>query len=173
MCLSDSHCCTPETDTTLEANYPPIKKKKLWVELNSSHNVKTSFAFRPRNPRGFLSIQRWWAGCTTFVSIEQPLMRTELIFHAPTPSFQRKEEKSAAVTQSGRDGGFYPHISPPASQAVFTARLLGWPQTGINLFPIWEGGWGRGVALMSLGVWRSPLSHTDWISLAFLCTKRL
>lgn len=80
-------------------------------------------------------------------------MRTELIFHAPTPSFQRKEEKSAAVTQSGRDGGFYPHISPPASQAVFTARLLGWPQTGINSdVPNLGGGWEWGVALMSLGV---------------------
>ena len=26
--LSDSHCCTAENNTTLESNYPPIKKER-------------------------------------------------------------------------------------------------------------------------------------------------
>ena len=30
MCIliSDSHCCTAENNTTLESNYPPIKKER-------------------------------------------------------------------------------------------------------------------------------------------------
>ena len=28
ICIADPHCCTAETNTTLERNYTPIKKKK-------------------------------------------------------------------------------------------------------------------------------------------------
>ena len=33
ICIADPHCCTAETNTTLERNYTPIKKKKkiCWV----------------------------------------------------------------------------------------------------------------------------------------------
>ena len=29
ICIADPHCCTAETNTTLESNYTPIKKKGL------------------------------------------------------------------------------------------------------------------------------------------------
>ena len=31
ICITDSLCCTPETNTTLKINYTPIKRKKFVV----------------------------------------------------------------------------------------------------------------------------------------------
>ena len=49
---ADSHCCMAETNTTLEGNYPPIKKKKRILQLQ----VPVSQACFPLGCRGLVRL---------------------------------------------------------------------------------------------------------------------
>ena len=40
MCMTDSLCCTPETNTTLLVNYTPIKLKKKKANPEANHKGK-------------------------------------------------------------------------------------------------------------------------------------
>ena len=53
---ADSHCCMAETNTTLEGNYPPIKKKKKNYAAPSS-------SFPGVLPSGlpWLGLSLWWS----------------------------------------------------------------------------------------------------------------
>ena len=37
--IADSYCCTTEAKTTLKSNYPPIKRKISWTNINRFYYV--------------------------------------------------------------------------------------------------------------------------------------
>ena len=49
-CMADSFCCTVETNTTLQSNYPPIKiNLKKEVEIKAKYVYYTTVLFYTHN----------------------------------------------------------------------------------------------------------------------------